>query len=616
MKKFLGLETELKNYDFVVIGAGPAGLATAIAAARRGVKTALITNRPVLGGNASSEIGININGACYNALYSPTVYARETGIVEEIKQQIYDYEGFEDCKGAGLDAALFDLVYHEKNIDLYLNTHAFEVEKDEDEIRAVRCMQLNSERVYEFHAPLFAESSGDGLIGALAGADFMRGTEAKEEYGESLGAQERKDITAGSTIMFHTVDTGKPQPYKRPAFAYDVTKLPFFEGLGGKHRTFYKGKDGLFHGFWWVEFGGHLDTIKDDEEITLELRKIVYGLWDYIKNSGKFEGAENWKLTKVCPIAGKRESRRFYGDVVVTQNDVADKTEFVDAVYAGGWPMDVHADRGIYDNEVATHWHFVDGMYNLPYRSLYSRNVKNLFITGRLTSCTRVANGSTRVMSTCAASGQAAGTAAALCVKYGVLPAQINEHIAELKYELLKDDQTLMGGKEEYEIENVAVTSSATAKTVNLPVNAYLPLTKSRVMAIPSLSEMGKIRFFVKSENVATLRVRVLQGGRKENYQPQKTLDSFEFMIGKGEGEIVLPSNYPTLDGKIYYLFEKMDGVELRASKEELTGAPCFTVWEREKTENDPRIFVLTRTRENIAFDCEMPSDIYRRRMC
>lgn len=501
--------------------------------------------------------------------------------------------------------------YVMEGMDLYLNTHAFEVDKEQDEIRAVRCIQLNSERIYEFYAPLFAESSGDGLIGALAGAEFMHGTESQAEYDESLGAEERKAITGGSTVMFHTVDTGKPQPYKRPAFAYDVTKLPFFEGLGGSHRTFYKGKDGLFHGFWWVEFGGHLDTIKDDEAITLELRKIVYGLWDYIKNSGKFEGAENWKLAKVCPIAGKRESRRFYGDIVVTQNDIAKKTEFPDAVYVGGWPMDVHADKGIYDSEVATHWHFVDGMYNMPYRSLYSRNVKNLFITGRLTSCTRVANGSTRVMSTCVASGQAAGTAAALCLKYGVLPAQINEHVAELKYELLKDDQTLMGVAETYSLTDVCVTSSRVAKAVNLPVNAYLPLAKHRLIAIPALTKMGKIRFFVQSENATNLRVRVLQGTRKENYQPEQVLDEYNFSLSGGEEELTLSSDYPIKDGKIYYLFEKTEGVSLRAAKEELTGAPCFTVWQRENTENDPRLFVLTRTRENIAFDCENPADIY-----
>ncbi|MBQ8884943.1 MAG: FAD-dependent oxidoreductase [Clostridia bacterium] len=611
MKDFREIEIEQKNYEFVVIGGGVSGISTAIAAARRGVKTALITNRPVLGGNASSEIGININGACYNALYSPTVYARETGVVEELKQLIFDYEGYEDCKGAGLDSALFELIYREKNIDLYLNTHAFAVEKEGERIASVRCMQLNSERVYEFFAPLFAEASGDGLIGALAGADFMRGSESREEYGESLGAKEKSTVTSGSTVMFHSVDTGKPQPYKRPDFAYDVTKLPFFEGLGGKHRTFYKGKDGLFHGFWWVEFGGHLDTIKDDEAITLELRKIVYGLWDYIKNSGKFEGAETWKLVKVCPIAGKRESRRFYGDVVVTQNDIANKTAFFDAAYVGGWPMDVHADNGIYDSDVATNWHFVDGMYNLPYRSLYSRNVKNLFIVGRLTSCTRVANGSTRVMSTCAASGQAAGTAAALCLKHGVLPAGLLAYIEELKAELLKDDQTLMGVAENYALNGVKVSSGKTAKLSNPPVNAYLPLMKDRIIAIPCFFKTGRVKIFVRSQQPTELSVLVLGGARKENYQPERVLDSLRFPLAGGEEEISLPFDYPTEDGKLYYLFEKTDGISLRAAKEELTGAPCFTSWRREPTENDPRRFVQTRTRENIAFICENAPEIY-----
>lgn len=612
MKYFCGDGAEEKEYDFVVIGAGIAGMSAAISAARHGVRTALIGDRPVLGGNASSEICIQINGACYNSKWSPSVYARETGIVEEIKNQLFQYAGSCPEKGAGHDAALFDMIYAEHNIDLYLNTVAEGVECGEDTIRSVECVQLASERRFVFRAPIYADCTGDGAVGALAGARYMQGTEGRDEYHESLAPPEPSRVTNGSSIMFHTVRMQTPQPYRRPDFAYDVTKLSFFKELGTKNRTFYRASDGLYHGFWWVEYGGHLDTIRDNEAITLELRKIVYGLWDYIKNSGKFPEAENMVLTRVCPLAGKRESRRFAGDYILNQNDVEQKIAFADAAYIGGWPMDVHADLGVYDKAPATYWNFVPGIYNIPYRTLYSQNVRNLFFAGRNTSCTRIANGSTRVMATCGAGGQAVGTAAYLCKKYDCSPRDVYRmHISELQTALLRDDQTIMGMKESYSAADVVCRATSVHKLENTASDCLLKLEKCTVLAIPTADRLDRLSVKVCNGSSASvsLRYKILQGDLPECYLAERALCEKAVNVeAKFDGWIEIPVNEQCgRDGKVYIEFLPNAALSLYAGGESLTGVPVFTCQEKEPELRDRRNFVFTRLYGGIAFKDVFP---------
>lgn len=614
--KYVGNEgAEEKQYDFVVIGAGIAGMAAAIGAARHGVRTALIGDRPVLGGNASSEVCIQINGACYNSRWSPSVYARETGIVEEIKNRLFQYAGSSPEKGAEHDAALFDMVYAERNIDLYLNTLAEGVECKGNEILSVECVQLASERRFLFRASLFADCTGDGIVGALAGARFMQGTESRAEYGESLAPAVASRATNGSTIMFHTVRMDTPQPYRRPDFAYDVTKLSFFRDLGTKNRTFVKAADGLYHGFWWVEYGGHIDTIRDSEAITLELRRIVYGLWDYIKNSGRFPEAENLKLTRVCPLAGKRESRRFVGDYVLNQNDVEQKVPFEDAAYIAGWPMDVHADRGVYDEAPATYWNFVPGMYNVPFRTLYSQNVRNLFFAGRNTSCTRIANGSTRVMATCGAGGQAVGAAAYLCKKYGCTPRGVYQsHIPELQAVLLRDDQTIMGRKEKCPAADAVCRATSSHALENLGEGAPLPLEKCTVLALPVTDRLDSLCVRVRngSRSPAVLRYKVLQGDLPECYLPERALFEKQANVaGRYDGWIALSVGVPRgRDGKVYIEFLPDADLSLYTVEESLTGVPTFFCTEKEPELRDRRTFVFTRSYSNIVFKDVLPAQV------
>jgi hypothetical protein len=206
------------------------------------------------------------------------------------------------------------------------------------------------------------------------------------------------------------------------------------------------------YGYWWIEWGGSVDTIRDGERIRFELLSIVTGVWDYIKNSGKFPKAANWAMDWVGMLPGKRESRRIEGDHILTQQDLMGlNPPLPDAVAIGGWGLDEHPPGGFDDTEkppyVSTK---LPGPYNIPLRSLYSKDISNLFMAGRNASCSHVAFTSTRVMATCAVMGQAAGTAAALCAKHKITPRKLYEDkskLNQLQQTLLRDDQVIIGVK-------------------------------------------------------------------------------------------------------------------------------------------------------------------------
>lgn len=299
---------ELIKADVTVVGGGIAGICAAIAAARQGLQVSLINDRPVLGGNASSEVRVHINGSAYLG-NSPSYYAREGGLVEELKLKIFHYNPLYNKKLmlSLSDTVLLDMVYGEANIALFLNTCVHETGMENGRIKWVEGLQLASERKFRFESRTYIDCSGDGIVGYQAGAHFRQGREAKHEYKEELAPEVADHYTMGDTILFQARDVGYSVPYQRPGFAYDITKLAFFDSIrqGLNHRSFPRKINGL-GGLWWLEYGGHLDIIKNNEEIALELRKLVYGIWDYIKNSGEFDDVANLILDYVCPIPGKR----------------------------------------------------------------------------------------------------------------------------------------------------------------------------------------------------------------------------------------------------------------------------------------------------------------------
>lgn len=578
---------ELIKSDVTVVGGGIAGICAAIAAARHGLQVSLINDRPVLGGNASSEVRVHINGSAYLG-NSPSYYAREGGLVDELKLKIFHYNPLYNKKlmFSISDMALLDMVYGEPNISLFLNTCVHKTGMENGRIKWVDGLQLASERKFRFESPTFIDCSGDGVVGYQAGALFRWGREAKHEFNEDLAPEVADHYTMGDTILFQARDVGYPVPFKRPDFAYDITKLSFFESIrkGLNHRAIPRKINGL-GGLWWLEYGGHLDIIKNNEDIALELRKLVYGIWDYIKNSGQFDDVDQLILDYVCPIPGKRESRRFIGDYMLSQNDLTTKPHFEDAVSVGGWYMDLHAAKGIYDDGPATAWNFVPGLYNIPFRSLYSGNIPNLMFAGRNISATHVAFGSTRVMATCGCMGQAVGTAASLCFKYGVDPSEIaNDYMGELQSLLLRDGQTIVGLKEEldpYFAEGLIVRASSQRSFVNENSTEAIPLEKGLCLALPIQTNSGEsVQIKVKngSEQMETLRVKLFGGEWKENYIPVHELKSCSIDIVAGYDDWItldLGCKKPE-DDKIYIVLEGSASLAVYGNEEKITGAVSF----------------------------------------
>lgn len=415
--------------DFCVIGGGMSGICAAVAAARLGSRVVLVQDRSVLGGNASSEVRMHIVGAdCHGGRPG----ARETGILEELRLE--NSVRNPQRSYAQWDLLLYETVVAEPLITLLLNAVCVGCEMDGETIRSAKVERQSTEETFEITARFFADCSGDGRLGLEAGADFRMGRESREEHGESK-AQEQADVhTLGSTILFQGREYAEPQPFAAPSWVRQFTKEDF------QRRPI----SGYGYGFWWVEWGGHLDTIRDNDAIRHELLRITLGVWNYIKNSGEHPNSANWALDWMGSIPGKRESRRFLGPHILTQNDVEAGRMFEDQVAYGGWHIDLHPVAGVDAVEEWPCTQYDVPLFGIPLRALHSRNVRNLLFAGRNISATHVAFASTRVMATCSVMGQAIGTAAAVLTRrQGEL--WDCQHVREIQQTLLREDAFLLG---------------------------------------------------------------------------------------------------------------------------------------------------------------------------
>jgi hypothetical protein len=427
--------------DLLVAGGGLAGVCAALAAARHGARVVLVQDRSRLGGNSSSEVKMHVVGA-NNHRGRPGW--REGGLIEELR--LDDAAGNPQRSFELWDLLLYDKVVSEPNCTLLLDTavHAAEVRGGLIQRAMARCDK--TEHLYRIRAPLFADCTGDARLALEAGATIRWGREARDDFGESLAPEAASRTTLGSSILFTARDHGRPMPFTPPRWARRIEAEHLrFRPVGAKAWEY---------GYWWIEWGGVTDTIRDNERIRFELLSIVTGVWDHIKNSGRFPEAESWAMEWIGMVPGRRESRRIEGDYVLTQADLEGRKEpFPDAVAIGGWPLDDHPSGGfdLADQEPFTSVP-LDDVYNIPLRALYSRDVGNLFMAGRNASCSHVAFSSTRVMATCAAMGQAVGTAAALCARRRLLPRELYEDDArrgDLRQTLLRDDQTIRDARNE-----------------------------------------------------------------------------------------------------------------------------------------------------------------------
>ncbi len=416
------METIIHKADFCVVGGGLAGMAAAVAAARHGAKTVLIQDRPVLGGNASSECRMWISGARKDV--------HETGYVEELKLE-NNYRN-PQLNWSIWDSITYESVRFQPNLELILNCSVNDLTMDGMRITSVKGWQLTTQTWHIVEADLFADCSGDSILAPLSGADFRIGREARNEFGEDFGPDEEDLKTMGMSCLIQARETDSPKKFIPPSWANKYLTDADMPNRGHGYR-------GL-NNFWWIELGGEDDSIRDTETIRDRLLAVAFGVWDHIKNYGDHK-ADNWILDWVGFLPGKRESRRYLGDHILTQKDIQSEGRFDDMVAYGGWPMDDHDPAGMNGTGRPNTNYPAPSPYGIPYRSLYSRNVENLFFAGRNISVTHAALSSTRVMATCATVGQAVGVAAAIAVANGLTPRGVyKSHIQELQNTLMDDD--------------------------------------------------------------------------------------------------------------------------------------------------------------------------------
>ena len=449
-----------KAYDVVVVGGGLSGVCAALASARNGARTALIQDRPMLGGNASSEMRVCPCGA---DAHGTRHQARETGIVEEY-MLLARHENPELSFSAG-DTALWRMTRCENSLDVYLNTRMVEAEMEGQSIVAVTALQTTNEKAYRFTGAVFIDCTGDGYLGYLAGADSRMGREAKGEFGEPDAPEEADLYTMGNSILFQAKDVGYPVRFTKPSWAYTFTEedLRLRGHCDGDH--IWKSQYSLDAGYWWIELGGgELDVIDDAEMLRDELLKSLYGVWDHLKNGGN-HGADNYVLEWVQFLPGKRESRRLMGDYILTENDILEGRVYQDTVAYGGWPIDMHCTGGLRNlSAPPTTYYHAGQMYGIPYRCYYSRNIGNLMMAGRNISTTHMALGSTRVMLTCGVGAQAVGTAAAIAVRRQALPRDVSCFMDELQQTLLRED-CYLPGVQNHDPADLVLGGTATASS-------------------------------------------------------------------------------------------------------------------------------------------------------
>ena len=569
------LQQELVG-DVAIIGGGLAGVCAAITAARAGAKVLLVQDRPVLGGNASSEVRLWILGATSH-MGNNNRWAREGGVIDELLVE----NTFRNPEGNPLilDTIILETVVNEPNITLLLNTAVHDLEKsDADTIRSVRAFCSQNSTAYEITAPVFVDASGDGIVGFLAGAAFRIGAESRSEFREQFAPEKSSNELLGHTIYFYSKDTGRPVKFTPPSFALrDITKIPRWRDI--------KFNDTGCR-LWWLEWGGALDTIHDSEKIKWELWKVAYGVWNHIKNSGQFPEAETLTLEWVGTIPGKRESRRFEGDYMVIQQDLVEQRRHADAVSFGGWAIDLHPSDGVFSAQPGCQqWHS-KGVFQIPYRAMYSCNIKNLFLAGRIISASHIAFGSTRVMATCAHGGQAVGMAAAICARKKLLPRDLlaAPRMKDLQRELLRIGQYIPGVA--LEDENDLARTAEISVTSELKLSHFaasgetLPLDASWAMMLPAQpGAMPSVEFLLDVSAPTTLRAELRLSTKQDNHTPDVTLATQEIKLKTGV-RIRLPLKFDAVIDAPQYAFVCLmanPDVAVHLSDQRVTGVLAVT---------------------------------------
>lgn len=418
------------KFDLVVIGGGTAGASAALSAARLGLKVALINNRPMLGGNNSSEVRVGLSGKINQNYYPKLGNAlRELTGIPIPEDSHKEISGLMHPPRREASTALDDfrsmIFYSEPNASLYLNIHVNKVEMDGNSIISVSGENVETGEIYKFTGSYFADCTGDATVGFLAGADYRVGRESHYEAFEPKAPSFSDNHTLGTTLMWRSERTKTESDFPILPWAAKLTDEYHLDNHGGG---------------WKWESGHKKDIIEDAEYVRDNILRAIFGNWSYLKNNK--EKYRTYKLSRVPFIGGKRESRRLLGDIILNENDIVNQVDYPDKSFTTTWSIDLH-----YEDEKnskyfpGTEWQAyaiqteLEAPYHVPYRTLYSRNINNLFMAGRNISVTHVALGTVRVMTTTAMMGEVVGMAAKVCHENNALPRDVYEkYLSELQH--------------------------------------------------------------------------------------------------------------------------------------------------------------------------------------
>jgi len=565
------------DFDLVIVGGGISGVCAAIAAARKGTSVALVQDRPVLGGNGSSEVRLWMLGATSH-MGNNNRWAREGGIIDEILVE----NTFRNKEGNPVifDMVLIDKVLAEKNISLYLNTMVYDVKKsDNRNVSSVHAYNSQNETEYLFNGKYFCDASGDGILAYLAGAAYRIGAEDTDEFDEKFAPdKESYGEKLGHTLFFYTKKTSNPVTFVAPEFA--LTKEFVEDEIYRVKNPNYFNPMAIGCKYWWIEYGGRLDTIHDTEEIKYKLWGVAYGIWDYIKNSGKFPEAETMTLEWVGLFPGKRESRRFVGPYMISQKDIIEQRNHYDAVTFGGWSIDLHPSDGVFSSKNACNqWHS-KGIFQIPYRCYITNDLDNTFIAGRLISASHVAFGSTRVMATSAAGGEVVGTAASLCIKNNWKSTDLMEpeKITILQKELIAAGNYIPQ-LQIPEIDNLLlkakITTTSVLKLSEIPFDGeWKVLAQSAAQMIPvGKGKFSNVIIKVNAYEKTEINVQLRISSKQFNHTPDTILETqnIEIKQGKQEVEVQFTAQIPH-DCYAFVCFMKNENIELKFSTYRISG--------------------------------------------
>ncbi len=538
------MKTIEHGHQLVVVGGGLAGICAAVTAARLSIRTALVQDRPVLGGNASTEIRVPPVGASGCNF----VYSRETGLIEELFLNNLLRNPTKSQEGWNLE--IESLVRNEPLLQLFLNCAVSEVKTSSgaDRVESVKAYCSMAETWHVFRAPYFADCSGDGVVGAQAGASFRVGVEAKGEFNEPMCPEHATHETMGMSLHLHARNAGRSIPFMRPAWV----KMELNADDFGPYRPVC---DNFFPdtgGFWWLEWGGEHDSVHDTLKIKDEVQRITLAVWDFLKNRSPLaEKLVTYELDWMGAVPGKRESRRFVGDHILTMLDIDQQVQFEDSVAYGGWGFDHHPPGGFHDRDNPSTHQNLRGPHNVPLRSLYSRNIGNLFFAGRNISTTHYGLSSIRVMLTCAQLGEAVGVAAAHAVLQSTDPRHLaqGDALRAIQHDLARLDHHIHALPIRYPAD-IAVDARVTASSTfsdgrDRPSWGIDTLNSDRMLQLAiGTKVVESVALMIDAKRATKLEFRFHQGPANHSTYPSEQLASGTVDVPAGEQQWVrLPIN-------------------------------------------------------------------------